>query len=196
VRTLTGNERVDALFRGLPKFRPGTSGNYTDAPANLRASRDQESLSAKSFFQPGSQLSARDPCCACESNGLAMTFKERAQARKAQRSAEQGVVTKTRVSIQRQVSAVYGKVMFQQRPQQLVTRTDPRVRRAPEQSVVNDEEIRPGFRRQVYRGQAGVHGRRDAPHAPEVLDLQPIHRPAVVPNFPGAENPVAVTNDS
>ena len=120
---------------------------------------------------------------------------KRAEIFQAERGAEPGVVAKLGMRVERQVRTVNRQIIFQQQPQQFVFFARPRMRRAPEQSVMHDHQVRLRRDGQLHRRQAGIHRRRDARDHAAIFDLQTIRCTVVVFDFIRAQQTVAVLDD-
>ena len=82
--------------------------------------------------------------------------------------------------VERQVRAVNGEVMIEQRTQQFVLFPRPRMRRRPEQAVMHEQEIRPHLDSKPHRRETRVHRSGDTRDCARVFDLQAVRRAIVV----------------
>src|SRR5260370_40252162 len=120
-----------------------------------------------------------------ETDELAVIEEKWAQPFKAERGAEERVVAKATMGIQRQVGAINGEVAFEQATEQLITFASPRMRRAPKKSVMHDQQVCFCSEGEVNSGQTGIHGGGDAGDGAAVFDLQTVGRAVVSCHFGG-----------
>ena len=99
------------------------------------------------------------------------------------------------MSIERKVGTVHGEIVLQQKTEQLVTFAGPRMRRPPEQTMMDQEEICARSHCKFDGCQTGVNGGGDTTDCPAILYLEAIYRAIVILKYCSAQNPVAVLND-
>lgn len=86
-------------------------------------------------------------------------------------------------------------VVAQQHAELLVRHTHERLRTAPEQPVMHDEEIGTPHGGLGNRGPRRVNRHGNTVHAPTVGHLQPVHRRAVVRDIGGTERGIQRSDD-
>lgn len=91
------------------------------------------------------------------------------------------------MGIERQMGAVDGEVVFQQELKEFVAFAGPGMGWAPEESVVDDEEIGLGGDGECDGGEGGIDGGSDAGDGAVVFDLEAIEGAVVVFDVAGAE---------
>jgi hypothetical protein len=84
------------------------------------------------------------------------------------------------VAIQRQVGGIQGGTVKEQGPEAAGMAAGDRLEPAPEQAVVDQNEVGARCRCALESRLAGVHRRRDPSDWPAALNLQPVQRPRVV----------------
>ena len=99
------------------------------------------------------------------------------------------------MSVERKVRTVDGEVVFEQKTEQFIPFAGPWMRRPPEQTVMDQEEICARSHCEPDGCQACVNGGGDTTDCPAILDLESVHRTIVILNCCSVQNPVAVLND-
>ena len=115
-----------------------------------------------------------------EADGLAVGQEKRFEIFQAERGAKLRVIAEFRMRVERQVRTVNRQIVFDQQPEQFVFFPRPRMRRRPEQSVMDDEQIRLGGDGEFDRGEAGIHGGGDAGDRAAIVHLQSVRRAVVI----------------
>ena len=127
---------------------------------------------------------------------MAFADKERPGFLESQRGGDAGVVAERGMGVEREMGAVDGEVVFHQEPEEFAAFAGPWNGASPEESVVDDEEIGPGFDSFLHGGEGRVHRRGDAGDGTVVADLESVVRAVVVAELGGAKGRVAVTDNS
>ncbi len=195
MRSFAGDEGVHSFLRRPLQFLARAAAHDADVPANLRSTRQQLDLAADGTPQSFDQVGARDPGVRPEAKALFFREKERAKLLQAQRGAEEGVVAEPGMRIEREVRTVNREVVVQQLAEQLVVRARPGMRPAPEQTVMDDQEVGARVDGEADRRQTRVHRGGDARDGASVLDLQSVDGAFVIVELARAQEAVAITDD-
>ena len=82
-----------------------------------------------------------------------------------------------------------------QRAEQFVFLPRPRMRRRPEQAVMDEKQVRLSGNGKFHGRQTGIHGRGDARDGAAIRHLQAIRGAVVIADRGGAEQDVAVLDE-
>ena len=187
MRAFAGDECVHAFIRRQFQTVTRAAGHDPDAPADFRTAGNDSRFRAGRARELRGEFLAGNPGARLKTYGLAVGDEKRPQIFQPERGAKLRVVAEPGMRIERQVRTVNRQVVFHQQPEQLIFFARPRMRRRPEQSVMDDEQIRFGGDGEFHGGEAGVHRRRDARDSAGVPGLQAIDRAVVIADFFGAE---------
>lgn len=148
MRAFSGDKCIHPFVRRNFQTGPRAAGHDANSPALRRTAGQQKRRSAQNFGQPIRQFPAQNFLARLPADESAFFKKERLEFSEAERGAQLRVVAQARVGIQRQMRTVHGQVVFDEQGQHLAALTRPGHRRRPKQAVMNNEQIRPGRRRQ------------------------------------------------
>jgi hypothetical protein len=191
----SGNKRVHSFLRRLFKIATRTATHNANAPADFWPFGDQVHFPANSPSQTTCQIHARNRSLCLAANELALVKQKWPQLPQSQRRAELGVVPELWMGIERKMRTINRKVIIDQKTEQLVPLSRPRVRRAPKQSMMHEQQIRFRSHSEFHRGEAGVYSRSDPCDGTAILHLQTVDRTLVVVDRGGAQEPIAIAND-
>src|SRR6266571_3585671 len=195
MRPFARDEGVHSFLRRPFQFLARAAAHHADAPAKLRSAGQQLDLAADGPPQPFDQVGAREPRVRLEAKALVFREKERTKPLQTQRGAEEGVVAEPGMRIEREVRTIDREVVVQQTAEQLVVRPRPGMRPAPEQAVMDDQEVGARVDGEADRRQTRVHRGGDPRDRAPVLDLQSVDGALVIVELARAQEAVAVADD-
>ena len=166
-------------FRRLGDFSASSPGHQADFSADCRPAGSKVHLSSNGPLEIFSQQVAFDLHIDLKSD----LEKTAPRLWKAERVAEQGIISVLRMSVQRQVSTVDGDVVRDRQLQLAIERPSKALQASPKQPVMHDEEIRTGGRRHLQYRLASIHRHGNLRDRSGVLQLQAIERIRVVVEF-------------
>jgi hypothetical protein len=126
---------------------------------------------------------------------LAAIEKERPEAFETEGGAELGVVAEFGMCVEREMRAVDGEIVFEQRLQKFVAFASPRMGWAPKEAVMDDQKVRVGANGKSDCGERGVDGCRNASDRAAIFDLQAIRSALVIFYVRGTQHAIAMRDN-
>src|SRR5690242_16157104 len=195
MRTLTCHVGIQASRRGLRNQRAPRPRDDTHAPYSARTEwecacggSENARQSRREFVTPQHQVSPH-------ADGLTIALAERAAHRDTQAPGENRVVADVRMAIEGQVRRVDGDVVFEETRDAGVHRAGQWPRAAPEEPVVDEQEVGPVVCRELHGGTTQVDCGRELAHLAPVTDLQPVQRVGGVAGVAHPEVVVEILDD-
>jgi hypothetical protein len=196
VATFAGDEGIDSFGVRFLEFVPCPAGDDSNFLNFCGAARDGFGRGAEGAGEAGFEFGAGECGAELEADGLAILVEEKwFGILESERGGELGVVAELRVGIEREVGAVDGEVVFEEEFEEGVAFAGPGMGGAPEEAVVNDEEIGAGGDGFLDGGGGGVDGGGDFGDGAVVLNLEAVDGAGVIGEFGGAEVAVAMGDD-
>lgn len=195
VRTLAGDESVDAFARGDREIGAGATGDHADSTAGVGSAGEQFHGMIEGVSEAVHEIGAADPGARLKAEPGIALMEEGREFAESEGAAKQDVVAEFGMGIEGEMSAVDGEVSLEEQSELLVARAGPRMRGGPEEAVVDQEEIGASSGGGLEGGEGGVDGGGDAGDAVVVLDLEAVDGAVPVLELVDAEESVAVTDD-
>ena len=195
VWAFASDEGVHAFVGRFFQIAAGASSDDADATAGFGAAGNDEWFCAGGAMEAGGEFGAGDANLSFEANGLAVIEEERAESFEAEGGAELGVIAEFAVRVEGKMRTIDGEVVPQQQLQQFVTLARPGMGCAPEESVMDNEEIGFGGDGELDRCERGIDRSGDVCDGTVVLNLEAVEGPVVVFYFGRVEEAIAVVHE-
>jgi hypothetical protein len=195
MRPFSGDERIHALSARPGEIGSGAAGHNSDPTADLWPARDHQNPGAGRGLQTTRQFGPGNVPLRFETDVLAMAEKEWLRLFETECRAELRVIAQARMGIERQMRAIHGQIILDQKRQYFAAFAGPGMGSAPEKTVVNNQQIGPGSDGKPGRRQAGINRGGNFRNPPAIFNLQSVDRAIVVFDFGGAQQVIAVADD-
>lgn len=171
---LARDEGVNALRGDAMDVRAGATGHDAHVAGEHGTTWGEEDVASDSFLDVVAKDFAVGLDIETKSDRLSGEGEEWGAVFKAEGSGELGIVSESRMGVQREVGAVEGHVGLEEEAEFSVGGTRGRGKSSPEKPVVDDQEVNARGGRIGDHSLAGIHGSADAGQAARILDLEAV----------------------